>query len=135
MLRLIVPILLLAPSIRADVTAMVLGEQNTGFTPSCSATSTGTISAFASISCEVNGTSLSGSAGVQLGLGPYGIGISTTTHANGAGNLDHLLPQMVSSVEFNWSQSFIITGADGDGLVRPRPALASRRIDGHVVSY
>src|ERR1035437_5683311 len=25
--------------------------------------------------------------------------------------------------------------ADGDGLVRPRPAVASRRIDGHVVSY
>jgi hypothetical protein len=75
------------------------------------------MSAAASFSCDVNGTSFGGEASAELGLGPYGIGVSTTTSAFGY----HSLFDFVSStVEVSWSQEFVITGVEGTGYVAPQ---------------
>src|ERR1035437_7098247 len=75
------------------------------------------MSAAASFSCDVNGTSFGGEASAELGLGPYGIGASTTTSAFG---YHSLFDFAFSRVDFSWSEELVIMGVQGTGYVTPQ---------------
>src|ERR1700682_1073029 len=119
MSRLIIVFVLMAlPAAATLDQVFAVSAVNGGSIAHCYATATGTTSAAVSFGCDIYGTSFSGKAGAELGLGAYGIGVSTTIQAVGfADNPDSSIYAVEPRVELSWSQEFIITGAEGKGYV------------------
>jgi len=124
MSRLIIVFVLMAlPAAATLDQVFAVSAVNGGSIANCNAMATGTTSAAVSFGCGIDGNSFSGKAGAELGLGAYGIGVSTTIQAAGfAGNPDSSIYAVESRVDFSWSQEFIITGAEGKGYVTPQLA-------------
>jgi hypothetical protein len=100
-------------------------DQNPLTVPGCGGASSGTGSASISFDCtlDLGGAypyGFSGTATAQTGLGPYGIGGRISVFASGSTFFE--TPKgffdAYAEADLSWGQSFVITGASGNGFVQ-----------------
>jgi hypothetical protein len=120
MLKFITVLMLLALPATADnfsfvsASSYIISQTGDPVPPECRDAAAGTLSASAAFACTYMGIpSYSGRASGQLETGPYGIGVTIDLQAYQPA----YQPDVFSRVDFQWSQDFVIEGAEGSGFV------------------
>jgi hypothetical protein len=113
----------LPSSVQADAVAPVTVGYDDGLNDNCSGSASGEISASVSFACTENTggeggepASFSGISSGAAGIGPLGIGVDIDTEST----TQNLFPGFFNNAIVDVQQTFVVTGADGTGIIYPQ---------------